>query len=269
MESLWQIEAIRSYVSGFELLTGGLILFQGHYVSDPVKTLAGLFKDPVLNGRFREVLERRCTLENIGAAPSYVFAITSLLLAAFTQFTAFWPLASYALCYVSAAFCFSWALLRIRNNGEHRAATLTPRTFQSVVPLWVFAAGIISVISSMTALTTQGVGITSLVITGTGVFLIACAWHVATRMPGMLEGEDMSMAAFVERLLRRLRVGFLLILTCVVTMYFLLITAEHSAHSTLELSAAAAAIAATATVVGWWYWIRYGSRFQEKSLVNK
>lgn len=106
-----------------------------------------------------------------------------------------------------ASLCFGMALgvaavfLRLRNSQPKRVAILAARNPESVMPAYWFAIALISVLSLLTYVTTEGYRGPALLVMASSLLSIGFAWKL-TALPALLTGVDVEAEQVIDDRLR-------------------------------------------------------------------
>ncbi len=199
------------YVSVFLVVFGMYQIVRANRLSDPKQFFQREMKDKELGMRLRTVLERRRTLEAFPPAGYVCIGAVSVALGIASAFKLLIPVLAYASLCLFIAIVLSILLLRIRNTGERRAATLVPRSAASAVNGTWYGCAVVTSLLPLVFWTTPDLRPASILIAASSLTIVIMSIRIAG-MASILTGEDSELEIAVDERLRCSRVAMLLLL---------------------------------------------------------
>lgn len=198
-------EEIHWFYAGFFAAFGAYVAIQGRHFLNARCAWAGLRvaagDGSSDDNRLEAAVQRRQRAEGPPAPIGLYVGAVCMVLAILSAFN----LASFALLY--AAFCFSsavfaaFAFWRLRNSQTTRAAVLTVRKSDSVIPTYWFVASAAAGLLLLSFAGDPKYGLSAILVCVSVLATTYIAWRM-TLLPALLSGEDVPAEQVVDDRLR-------------------------------------------------------------------
>jgi hypothetical protein len=214
------------YITVFLLGLGVAAIVAHRYLGDLKQTFRFELRDPAVGERLRLVLERRQQLEGLGGRQVLIGGICYLFFGALCGLRVVTPGVAYALACVDSALVLAVSFSRIRNTSERRAASLSPRTQTTAVPIYGYLGAAVSACLPLTLVADKQLEFAAILVCAASLTILASAWWTAS-MAAVLVGDDVDLELYVEDRVRRSRVCSMLSLAyAVVPVFFAIATPQ-------------------------------------------
>jgi hypothetical protein len=240
------------YISIFLMVIGVGGVLASRFVSSLGCNFWFAFRDPIIAPRLRSVLDRREELEGLGRRPMLVSSISYFFFGVLCLLRLVTPAIAYALACADVALMFAWMYARVRNRGERRAASLSPRRQSSVIPPLAFAGAIVAAAMPLLFVTDPNLRLPALLVSLSSLAIVVSAWSVAG-MAAVLVGEDPDVEVYVDERLRRVRVGSMLVLAYAVIPVFIAVVTRDAVNLPAYNYAFYVSMALVGTFILWFF----------------
>lgn len=238
------------YVSIFFIVFGAILIVRRESMLAFSCYFRNELRDPAHKLQLEAILERRRALEGGFGRPVVFCAIGFIFFGAMTLFRVLTPALSDALAYADCALVFAVAFSAIRNRGDRRAASLTPRSVERAIPVPAMVGALISSLLPLAVAPLPSLLIPALIVTATALVVCAAAWSIAG-MAAVIVGDDADLELFVDDRMRRARANLALIFGYAISPTFLGIVAAQGVDDAVYVAALVSAMLLILVYAAW------------------
>lgn len=212
------------YISVFLIAFGATAIVACRYLGKLTLMFLRELRDPVIGARLRALLERRQELEGLGGRPMLIAGASYLFFGVLCLLHVVTPAVAYALACVDSALILAASFSRVRNTGEKRAASLSPRTLTTAVPIFGYLGAAVNACLPLALAGNGPLRFAAILVFAASTTAIVAAWWTSS-MAAVLVGDDVTLELYVDERIRRSRVSSMLALAyAIVPVFFALAT---------------------------------------------
>jgi hypothetical protein len=207
------------YVAGFLMTFGLFCIFRNSSIMRSSCYFRLELKDPAVAPRVESILARREALEGLSGRQGMWCGAGFLLFGILTLAHVVSPILADALACATCASIFAISFATVRNRSDRRAASLTPRRFQRVIPVPALIGAFVSSLVPLLLIRLPAMLVPSVIASLSSLVICVAASHIAG-MAAILVGDDIDMELFVDERVRRARACAALALSYAISPVF-------------------------------------------------
>jgi hypothetical protein len=239
------------YITLFLLVLGLAATLGFRYLGDLKRTFRYELRDPVAGERLKRVLERRQELEGLGGRQILIGGICYIFFGALCGLRVVTPGVAYALACVDSALVLAVSFSSIRNTSERRAASLSPRTQTTAVPMFGYFGAAVAACLPLTLVANRHIQLAAILVSAASFTILIAAWF-SSSMAAILIGDDVDLELYVDERVRRARVCSMLSLAYAVVPVFFAIATPAAMNSPLYYADVLGSVALAAAYFVWY-----------------